>query len=253
MRITIIGGAGMLGTHVVPHLASRNQVRVLDRVPIEQVGGESLVGDARSTDDVAAAVAGSDAVVHMAAVIPHADTTEMAAIQGAFDVNVASIHLAMTQAAAAGVSTFVHISTMSVFADYRRYPIDPTGIPECPDPYGLTKRLGEQVCAAMAPELGIAASSLRLIYPTPDADWPAWRPPRDRPPRSVTMDDGSQIPGLAASDLATAIEAAAVYHGPHRAFTVTADVEGVSVLADDTPDVLGWRPHRRPEGSAVAD
>lgn len=247
MLIVIIGGAGLLGSHSIPHLARSHQVRVLDQQPLDLPGVQCHRGDARSADDVAAAVAGADAVVHMAAAVPRRSAHDPAAVHAAFEVNVASIHLALTLAAAAGVRSFVHISTMSVFEGYRTELIDPAGVPDATHAYGLTKRLGEQVCAAMAPTLGVAAASLRLVYPTPDADWPLWRSPvDDRPPGRMQMADGRAIPGVAAVDVAAAIEAAAQYRGPYRPFLITADVEGVSVRPDDTPSVLGWSPTRVP-------
>ncbi|PSL02054.1 nucleoside-diphosphate-sugar epimerase [Haloactinopolyspora alba] len=246
MDIVVIGGAGLVGSHSTAHLTGRHRVRVLDTRPSEIPGVKSVVGDARSADDVAAAVAGADTVVHMAAVVPRGDVHEPETVRAAFDVNVGSVHLALTLAAAAGVSSFVHVSTMSVFADYFTRVVDTTEAPDSASGYGLTKRLGEQVCAALTPGFDLSACSLRLVFPTPDEDWPAWRPPDGRPPAEMAMRDGrgSAIPALAAADLAAAFEAAATYRGPYRPFTVTADVAGVSVLPDDTSEVLGWRPSR---------
>lgn len=247
MLMAIIGGAGLVGTFTVPWLARHHQVRVLDREPSPVAGVQSVVGDACSPDDVAAAVDGSDVVVHMAAVIPSHDRPDPAMVRAAFDVNVASIHLALNASAAAGVRSFVHISTMSVYEQYAKVTIDPAVPPDATRPYGLTKRLGEQVCAAVAPGLGLAACSLRLVYPTADEHWPRWRAADDdHRPRTMRMRTGRQIPVLAASDLAAAVTAAAAYRGPYRPFTITADVEGVSVRPDDTGDVLGWRATRVP-------
>ncbi len=246
MHVLVIGGAGMVGSNVVPHLAQRHTVRVLDQRPLDVGGVESVTGDARSPDDVAAAVDGVEGVVHMAASVPRAKGYDAAANRLAFEVNVGSLHLALSLAAGAGVRSFVHISTMSVFGDYATRPIDPTAAPDAVDPYGLTKRLGEQVVAALSPALGLAACSLRLIFPTPDADWPLWRSPEGFPPREMRMHDGTgaRIPPLAAVDLAAAIDRALAWTGPYRPFTVTADVAGVSVRPDDTQAALGWAPGR---------
>ncbi|PZF82923.1 NAD-dependent epimerase/dehydratase family protein [Jiangella anatolica] len=246
MKVLVIGGAGMVGSNVVPHLARRHTVRVLDPRPLDLDGVESVTGDARSPGDVAAALEGIDGVVHMAAAIPRLGTYEPVVNHLAFEVNVASPHLAMSLASTAGARSFVHVSTMSVFGDYATRPIDPAGVPDSAEVYGLTKRLGEQVVAALSSSLGLAACSLRLIFPTPDADWPLWRSPEGHPPREMTMRDGSgrQIPALAAADLAAAMDRALEWPGPWRPFTVTADVSGVSVAADDTQAVLGWRPRQ---------
>ncbi|TDD68326.1 NAD(P)-dependent oxidoreductase [Jiangella aurantiaca] len=246
MRVLVIGGAGMVGSNVVPHLAERHTVRVLDPRPVDVDGVESVLGDARSPDDVKAALDGVDGVVHMAAAVPRVLGYDPVANGLAFEVNVGSLHLAMSLAAAAGARAFVHISTMSVFEAYATRPVDPTAAPDAIAPYGLTKRLGEQVVAALSPALELPACSLRLIFPTPDADWPQWRSPEGLPPRSMRMRDGSgaPIPALAAADLAAAIDRALEWAGPYRPFTVTADIAGVSVVPDDTRAVLEWEPAR---------
>lgn len=244
MRVLVIGGAGMVGSNTVPHLAERHAVRVLDPRPVDLDGVESVLGDARSPDDVGAALDGVDGVVHMAAAVPRAHGYDPVANRLAFEVNVGSLHLAMSLAATAGARSFVHISTMSVFEDYARRPVDPTAAPDAAAVYGLTKRLGEQVVAALSPTLGLPACSLRLIFPTPDADWPRWRSPENLRVREMRMRGGARIPALAAADLAAAVDRALEWTGPYRPFTVTADVAGASVLPDDTRTVLGWEPAR---------
>ncbi len=117
-------------------------------------------------------------------------------------------------------------------------------MPDSDEVYGLTKRLGEQVVAALSPALGLPACSLRLIYPTPDADWPQWRSPEGHPPRPMSMRDGTPIPALAAADLAAAVDRALAWTGAYRRFSVTADVAGRSIVPDDTHEALGWRPVR---------
>jgi nucleoside-diphosphate-sugar epimerase len=251
MRVLVIGGAGLVGSAVVPYLAARHRVRVFDRRPSEAGGVESVLGDVRSAAGLAAAMQGVDGVVHLVAAFP-TDHADAAAMRAAFEINVASPHHTAGTAASAGASALVHISSMSVFAGYARRRVDTTATPDATDPYGLTKRLGEQVLAALAPSLGPAVSSLRLAYPTTDEAWPRWAFSQgDGRPRVMTMRDGTPIPSLAASDLAAAIERGLEYRGPYRAFSATADVTGVSVVPDDTRAVLGWEPKRVP--GRVAD
>ncbi|WP_053202092.1 NAD-dependent epimerase/dehydratase family protein [Jiangella muralis] len=246
MRVLVIGGAGMVGSNVVPHLAQQHTVRVLDPRTVTAEGVESVTGDARSPADVAAALEGIDGVVHMAAAVPRVGGYDPVANGLAFEVNVGSLHLAMSLAATAGARSFVHVSTMSVFGDYAARRIDPTAAPDSGEVYGLTKRLGEQVVAALSPALKLPACSLRMIFPTPDADWPQWRSPEGFPPREMRMRDGTPIPALAAADLAAAIDRALRWTGPYRPFSVTADVAGASIVPDDTQEALGWRPVRVP-------
>ncbi|MFI0422614.1 NAD-dependent epimerase/dehydratase family protein [Spongiactinospora sp. 9N601] len=140
---------------------------------------------------------------------------------------------------------------MAVFGDYGVRPVDVTRPPEASEPYGLSKRLAEEVCRTFAAGGGITALSLRPAYPPPDADWPLWRPPAGRPPRRLTLADGTPIAALAATGTAAALEAALRYEGPWRGFAITA--APATVTGDDTPAALGRRPSRttrQPAGSA---
>jgi dTDP-L-rhamnose 4-epimerase len=67
MRVLLTGGAGFIGRHVLAELvAGGHEVRVLD-VRAECPGAELVVGDVRDGSAVDAALAGADAVCHLAA------------------------------------------------------------------------------------------------------------------------------------------------------------------------------------------
>jgi len=193
---------------------------------------------------------GCDVVVHLAAVVPrNREGDADGDVQQAFAVNVASVHLSLQLAARAGVTRLIHISSMSVYHRYGREPVDVTQPPDASKPYGLTKRLAEEVCKSSVHLPGLTVCSLRLAFPTPDADWPLWRPPHGRQqPTLRTRGDGIPLHALSASDLAGGLEAAIDYSGPYRAFCLLGDDDGRSVIGDDTATVLGWRPTRRPSG-----
>lgn len=264
MTMLLIGGAGGLGLGLLPLFAARGPVRVFDIVPVpadqRTDGVGMIVGDVGDPTVVAAACAGVDSVVHLAAVIPFGNYTPTL-VADAYAVSVGSVHTSLVAAAEAGARSFVHVSSMSVYGGYGHHRIDPTAPADAADVYGLTKRLGEEVCAALAghPEAppGLTVCSARLAFPTPDDAWPRWVLPHGRPNSQPRLDDGTPLPALAMSDVAAAIEAMIAYRGPYRPFSITADVNGVSMTRDDgTYDVLGWRPvgeagHRRgPEGAA---
>jgi UDP-glucose 4-epimerase len=73
-RIAITGGAGFIGTALVRRLAGPNEVRVLDLGIHGQPshaspeGVETLIGDVREPETVAAFVAGADIVIHLASI-----------------------------------------------------------------------------------------------------------------------------------------------------------------------------------------
>jgi nucleoside-diphosphate-sugar epimerase len=121
MRILVTGGAGYLGSTLVPLLlADGHGVRVLDSL---RYGGRSLLGvwshpgfeflrgDVRDADTVRRAVTDIDAVVHLAAIV--GDPACARAPEEARAVNLdASLQL-LAASRAAGVARFVFASTCS--------------------------------------------------------------------------------------------------------------------------------------------
>ncbi len=268
MRVLVIGGAGYVGRLVLPGLAGRHQVRVLDLVQPPRGAGydyEHLAGDATDPAVLARACAGTDAVLHMAMAPtgPDSDTDPVVA----FDVHVKSAYLTVSAAAGAGARHVVFVSSMSVFSELGFRTIGTDEEPDATDPYGLTKRLGEQACRAAAVETGTALSILRLSWPTPDEMWPAWefglrqepfqlhrdgRPGLYREPASAAeplpmmrMGDGRPMPGLAGSDLTAAL--LAVLERPAdgiRALPLTGDADGSCIDLTPTMTALDWSPRR---------
>lgn len=245
MHLLAIGGAGTVGRALAPHLSTWRQ-RVLDRAPAEGIGESAIRGDARDAGVLRAAMDDIDAVLYLAAVVPRgAEVDEPARVQAAFDVNVTALYLALRTAAEAGVTSFVHLSTMSVFAGYGQSVVDVRSSPDATQPYGLTKRLAEQLCASVATTTTMTITSLRLAFPTTDDVWPLWAPPTGAPPQRPRLADGTEFPALAPEDLARAVESTLARRGTYAALPVTGDVDQVSLTGDDTFDVLGWRPLRR--------
>jgi len=64
-KVLITGGAGLIGSILIKNLSERYDFTSFDRKKVE--GIRSIVGDLCDLDDVKAAVAGHDAVVHLAA------------------------------------------------------------------------------------------------------------------------------------------------------------------------------------------
>src|SRR6476469_344889 len=79
MQVTITGGAGYIGSTLAEQLlAAGHEVRVLDRLlfgqravadALEEMGAEIQIGDVRDAGDRAAALEGTDALVHLAAIV----------------------------------------------------------------------------------------------------------------------------------------------------------------------------------------
>ena len=134
----------------------------------------------------------------------------------------------------------VHVSSMSVFADLECRAVDEDIPPDATDPYGLTKRLGEQVCAAAVQEWGLTVTVLRLAWPTPDAVWPAWGLPD--PPQRWHTRSGTPIDATAATDVALAIHAALSYRKGCSIFTISGDRTAGLWSTARAGTLLGWRP-----------
>jgi nucleoside-diphosphate-sugar epimerase len=237
MRVLVVGGSGYVAGLMMPGLAGRHEVRVLDRRPAPS-GVGYLAGDATDPGTLSRAVDGMDAVVHCA--MAGTDWDSPAGSADAFAVHVTSVHLALRAAHEAGVPHVVHISSLSVYRDLERRRLDESDPPDATDVYGLTKRLGEQVCAAAVAEWGLSVNVLRLAWPTPDELWPRWG--RWEEPVQRYAADGTPIEATAASDLTRAVLAALEYRDGFQVFTITGDRSAGLWSTAKARDLLGWRP-----------
>ena len=133
----------------------------------------------------------------------------------------------------------VHVSSMSVFADLECRAVD-KGIPaDATDPYGLTKRLGEQVarrpCRSGVDRHGAPAGLADRGLGVAGVGLPD-------PPQRWHTRSGTPIDATAATDVALAIHAALSYRKGCSIFTISGDrTAGLWSTARATA-LLGWRP-----------
>lgn len=156
-RILVIGGAGYIGSALVPKLLQAGyQVRVLDIMmfgeeALESVAGhdglELVHGDFREVDKVVQAMQDVEAVVHLGAIVgdPACSLDESLTI----DINLSSTRMIADLAKRHGVSRFVFASTCSVYGASaevldERSEVVPLGI------YGHTKYASEKLLTDMA-------------------------------------------------------------------------------------------------------
>jgi nucleoside-diphosphate-sugar epimerase len=128
--VLITGGAGYIGAHASRELlATGRRVRVLDSLlhgqralaaALERAGVEVIEGDVRDRAARAAALAGVDAVVHLAAIVGDPACARDPELSD--EVNIGGSTALVAEAEAAGVSRFVFASTCS---NYGRM-LDPT-------------------------------------------------------------------------------------------------------------------------------
>ncbi len=165
-RVLVTGAAGRLGSEVLRVLAAQGASVVgLDRADPGTVE-TFFTGSASDVDLVAKAVAGVDAVVHLAAL----PSPEHGTPEEVFVGNAAATFVVLDQAARAGVTKAVIASSLSItglpFAprpaapDY--VPIDEAMPLQAADPYALSKQADEATAAMIARRDGMSVVALRF-------------------------------------------------------------------------------------------
>ncbi|MEH1123209.1 NAD-dependent epimerase/dehydratase family protein [Micromonospora sp. CPCC 206061] len=155
--VAVTGGAGYIGAMLVPMLLARgHQIRVLDlfvygRTALSPRDGLTLLdGDVRDPEAVARCVAGTEAVVHLAAIAndPSCDL----APDLAESTNVAGSRTVVDAARAAGARRIVFVSSASVYGIAGGEPVDETTPTDPITQYGVTKCRAEEHLRAVADE-----------------------------------------------------------------------------------------------------
>jgi nucleoside-diphosphate-sugar epimerase len=110
VRVLVTGASGLLGGAVAAELlAAGHEVRCFQRRPSGVAGASDSLGSVTDPDAVARAVAGQDAIVHLAAKV------SLAGDPADFDrVNVGGTRNLLTAARAENVARFVYVSSPSV-------------------------------------------------------------------------------------------------------------------------------------------
>lgn len=168
MNILVTGGAGFVGSNLIPELVGRGQHRIvvldnesngrlsdLDGLPVECIKGELLD---RAT--VERAMAGIDTVVHLAA-----DTRVMGSIADPrknFEVNVVGTFLLLEVARKVGVKRFVAASTGGAILGEAPAPINEEMVARPLSPYGASKLAAEGYMSAFGGAYGIVSTALRF-------------------------------------------------------------------------------------------
>jgi UDP-glucose 4-epimerase len=167
-RVLVTGGAGFIGAHLVRALLARDAaVTVLDNLSVGTAsavpdGATLIEGDVRDASAVVDALAGADAVVHLAAQVT---------IRGSFerfyddlDTNLMGTANLIRAIDPAQVRWFTLASSMAVYADAPSPAPVPEAHPTVPiSPYGIGKLAAEQVCRQMLAHLGVPLTVLRFF------------------------------------------------------------------------------------------
>jgi uronate dehydrogenase len=181
MRVLITGAAGYIGRRLSRALEQDHDLRLADLA--------TPPGDARwvrldvtQPADVAEAVQGVDAVLHLAVASGHeGDYEDDAFNQQRFDVNVKGTRNVLEAARRASVRRFVFTSSLMVVWGYPPPAWVPGDAPARPvGTYAVTKQMGELLCQHYAQAFGMSVVCLRIPKPIDLAD-PAWKAQRIRP------------------------------------------------------------------------
>ncbi len=217
------GGAGFIGSHVVRTLLDRGDaVVVLDdlssgrreNLPLADV--ELHVGDVRDDAAAAAALAGCEGVVHLAAIASVARSVEDPVGTGSV-THGGTVNMAL-QSLAAGVRRFVLASSCAVYGDTAALPILESAPPRPLSPYAFSKLMSERTCAGLREELGVVVLRFFNVF-------------------GPRQDPSSEYSGVIARFLAAAVAAEGVtVYGDGRQtrdFVAVADVTRAVLLALD--------------------
>jgi UDP-glucose 4-epimerase len=173
-RVLVIGGAGLIGSHVVDELLKEDvkEVVVYDnfcrgtqenlaealrdpRCRIYEVGGDIL-----QTDILDSAIKNADAVIHLAALwllqcheYPRA----------AFDVNIRGTFNVLEACVSHKIKRLVYSSSASVYGDAVREPMDEDHPFNSKNFYGATKIAGEAMLRAFHHRYGLNYVGLRYM------------------------------------------------------------------------------------------
>lgn len=235
MNVLVVGAAGHVGGILRPALEAEHTCRYLDIRPIEGAEDRTMIGSCADYDDCLRATEGMDACIQLAMV--HMRHEERARMGLAYDVHVKGMALLLDTLRQQGGHRMVYASTLSVYE--RSRPAegcrDETSPPDATGLYGLTKRLGDEVCKAFAtrhPEFSIL--SLQMVLPKTDEQWAQ---PIDNPRADRNFMTGPQ-------DLRRAYLNALAHpdHTGYDAVFICSDVEGKYLDLSKAARLLDWVP-----------
>lgn len=239
MRVLIVGGAGRVGSIALPVLMAEHDCFCFDLAHVTKMGDRSIVGDVNDPKAVRQAVSGVESIVYLPMGGIQMDSDDYmdevhvrCVVSDAFDVHVQGFYRFLWEGLAAGIKHFVYASTLSVYWSLYRGTIDESVMPNAWDTYGVTKRLGEQLCAMASqqcPEATIIA--LRLIHPK----------------TAQEMKDGDQLKRgrayLGPKDTAQLFLTTLSCHRPGVHIVQTSSNRDGSLLPNiRATELLGWRP-----------
>jgi UDP-glucose 4-epimerase len=228
VRVLVTGHRGFVGSQVAAFLRGRGH---------EVVGFD--LADGADLLDLAAlrrAASGCATVVHLGA-LAHDRSGGPDRIMA---VNVLGTWHALLAAEDAGAHRVIHFSSAQVFGtaegeripDY--FPVDDAHPRRAVRPYGLSKRLAEDLCEGFTARTGIATVSLRPVAVWAPTQYRQVRRQWQAHPRSQWHPFWEYGAFVDIRDVAAAVDRALTVplHGHHRALLCAADIAGTAPSLD---------------------
>lgn len=202
MKLLLVGGAGHVGRLITPYLKPHHALKVLDLSAPAGSDVPHVQGSVLDPQAIRSALADVDAFVWLAMRNGQGGSVtdqDVETVVNNYDLNTKALHLFLYLAQEAGVKRGVYTSSMSVHYRGRDKYAAEDDIPrDSPSVYGLTKGLGEEICAYFARWFGMSVAGLRISGPRNRADYLAQR----RNPKRAA--DGSYVFPLDEEDMAEA-------------------------------------------------
>ena len=182
-RVLITGAGGRIGSHLAASLKDRYSLRLQYRnaMPDQPPVTDWVKADIAVYDEIAGAMEGMDAVIHMAG-----EPNPRASWEDVHRQNIVGMYNTLESARQAGVKRVIYASTNHVMGFYDRdgqWPIY-WNQPARPDSlYGVSKAFGEDLGRYMYDQHGMSVICLRIGWFLPEpidefSSW-VWLSPRD--------------------------------------------------------------------------
>jgi UDP-glucose 4-epimerase len=167
MKVFVTGGAGFIGSHTVDLLlAEGHAVRVFDDLSTGTLAnlahhGDVVWGDVLDAEALTAAMAGCDAVLHLAAVVSVPDS--IARPERAHAINATGTLNVLEAARRNGIRRVVMASSAAVYGANQRLPLREDEAPAPLSPYAVQKWQNEAYARCYADLHGLSPVCLRYF------------------------------------------------------------------------------------------